>query len=112
LKGWSVLYKTAKGTGTITCNNGQKADVKINTKGGGLTAGKSEIRDGHAKFSDVSDIKELFGTYAAAEASAGAGKSGEAEVMTKGSVSMTLTGKGEGVNLGASLDKFTIKKAQ
>jgi hypothetical protein len=110
LKGWSALYKTSKGTGTITCDNGQKATVKIDAKGGGLTAGKSQVRDGHGKFSEVADIGELFGTYAAAGASAGAGKSGEAQAMTKGEVSLTLSGTGTGVELGASLSKFTIKK--
>lgn len=110
LKGWSAFYKTAKGNGTITCDNGQKAEVKINAKGGGLTAGKSEVRDGHGKFSAVPDIKALFGSYAAASASAGAGKSAEAHAMTKGEVSLALTGKGSGVELGVSFSKFTITR--
>lgn len=110
LKGWSAFYKTAKGTGTITCDNGQKGTVSIEAKGGGLTAGKSQVNDGHGKFSSVADIKELFGSYAAASASAGAGKSGEAHAMTKGEVSLTLTGKGTGVELGVSFSKFTIKR--
>ena len=37
LKGWSAFYKTAKGDGTITCSNGQKARVKIKATGGGRT---------------------------------------------------------------------------
>lgn len=110
LKGWSAFYKTASGTGTITCDNGQKANVKLDAKGGGLTAGKSQIRDGHGKFSAVADISELFGTYAAASASAGAVKSAEANVMTKGGVSLALTGKGTGFELGVSLGKLTISK--
>lgn len=110
LKGWSVIYKTAAGNGTITCDNGQKANVKISAKGGGLTAGKSQVRDGHGNFSEASDISELFGTYAAASASAGAVKSGEAQAMTKGEVSLALTGKGSGFELGVSFGKFTITK--
>lgn len=110
LKGWSILYKTASGTGTITCDNGQKANVKISAKGGGLTAGKSRVDDGHGKFSSVADISELFGSYAAASAAAGAGKSGEAHALTKGEVSLTLTGSGNGVELGVSLSRFTISK--
>ena len=110
LKGWSALYKTAKGNGTITCDNGQKASVRIEAKGGGLTAGKSQVRDGHGKFSSVADISELFGSYGAASASAGAVKSGEAHAMTKGEVSLTLTGTGSGIELGVSLSKFTIKR--
>ena len=30
--------------------------------------------------------------------------------MTKGSVSLAITGKGTGIELGASLSKFTIKR--
>ena len=72
LKGWSAFYKTAKGKGTITCENGQTANVSLVGKGGGLTAGKSEIRDGDGKFNEVADISELFGTYVQANATAGA----------------------------------------
>lgn len=43
LEGWSVFYKTASGTGTITCDNGAVIPVKISSKGGGLTVGKSKI---------------------------------------------------------------------
>jgi hypothetical protein len=110
LKGWSAFYKTASGSGTITCENGQTADVKISAKGGGLTAGKSEIRDGHGKFSEVADIKELFGSYANGAVSAGAVKSSEAQAMTKGEVSLALAGHGTGVDLGISFGKFTITR--
>jgi hypothetical protein len=84
LKGWSAFYKTSHGSATLTCDNGQTAHAKIEARGGGLTAGKSEVRDGHGKFSEVADIKELFGTYANASAAAGAVKSSEAQAMTKG----------------------------
>jgi hypothetical protein len=110
LKGWSAFYKTASGAGTITCENGQTASVKISAKGGGLTAGKSEIRDGHGKFSEVADIKELFGSYANGAVSAGAVKSSEAQAMTKGEVSLALAGHGTGVDLGISFGKFTITR--
>src|SRR5690606_6632578 len=39
MKGWSVFYKTASGTGTVHCNNGQSMNVKLSAKGGGLTVG-------------------------------------------------------------------------
>src|SRR5436190_14043293 len=32
--------------GMIHCDNGQKATVRLSVRGGGLTAGKTEIRDG------------------------------------------------------------------
>jgi hypothetical protein len=110
LKGWSAFYKVAHGRGTITCDNGQKATVSLEAKGGGLTAGRSEVRDGLGKFSEVADISELFGTYAAAGADAGAVKSAAAGAMTKGEVSLALSGKGTGFELGVSFGKFTISK--
>ena len=110
LSGWSAFYKTASGSGTITCNNGQKAAVHISSKGGGLTAGKSEI-SGHGSFTEVSSINELFGSYATTEAHAGAGPAKAAQVMTKGPVSLEFTGSGEGVDLGFSFGGFTISKA-
>jgi hypothetical protein len=110
IKGWSAFYKTASGSGTITCDNDQTAKVKLSAKGGGLTAGKSVVREGHGKFSEVQDIKELFGSYASGSAGAGAGKSSEAGVMTKGEVSLALAGNGTGVELGVSFGKFTITR--
>ena len=58
LKGWSVFYKTAEGGGRVTCNNGEKAKVKIKVTGGGLTFGKMDIRDGNGTFSEVLHIDE------------------------------------------------------
>jgi hypothetical protein len=110
MKGWSVFYSRASGSGTITCDNGQTAQVKLEAKGGGLTAGKSRIREGQGKFSRVDNISELFGSYATANADAGAGNSAAAKAMTKGEVSLALSGKGTGVELGVSFGKFTITK--
>jgi hypothetical protein len=110
LKGWSAFYKVASGTGTITCENGEKASVKLSAKGGGITAGKSEIRDGLGKFSEVSSIKELFGTYVSASAGAGAVKDVSAMAMTKSEVSLALSGKGSGFELGVAFGKFTITR--
>ncbi len=110
LKGWSAFYKTSRGSGTITCDNGQTARAKISATGGGLTAGKSQVRDGHGKFSEVADIKELFGSYAGATAAAGAVKSSEAQALTKGEVSLALAGTGTGMELGVSFGKFTITR--
>jgi hypothetical protein len=110
LKEWSAFYKRADGGGTISCDNGQTANVRITARGGGLTAGKGEIRDGKGTFSDVADIKELFGTYVAAEASAGAVKNAGAAVVTKGEVTLGLEGKGTGWELGVAFGKFTITR--
>jgi hypothetical protein len=110
LAGWSAFYKVAHGQGTITCDNGQKARVKIEAKGGGLTAGKYKVTDGIGKFNEVPDISELFGTYVQAAAEAGAVKSSAASALTKGDVSLALAGNGTGINLGISFGKFTISK--
>jgi hypothetical protein len=110
LSGWSAFYKTASGSGMVTCDNGQTASVVIRATGGGLTVGKSKISDGHGRFSNVSDISDIFGAYGVAEAHAGMGKSSSAQVMTKGIVSLELTGKGQGVDLGVAFGKFTISK--
>jgi hypothetical protein len=107
IKEWAVLYKHAKGTGTITCSNGQRAHVAISSKGGGLTAGRFRI-EGHGEFSEVNDIRELYGSYVQAQANAGVVKSGAAVVVTKGEVSLGLAGKGEGWDIGVSLGNFVI----
>jgi len=110
LKEWSAFYKKADGAGVISCDNGQSADVRITARGGGLSAGKGEIRDGKGTFSDVADMKELFGTYVAADASAGAVKNAAAAVVTKGEVTLGLEGKGTGWEVGISFGKFTITR--
>lgn len=110
MKGWSAFYKTASGTGTIKCSNGQTLAVKLSAKGGGLTVGKSSIEDGHGEFSAVHNIEEVLGSYISAEAHAGAVKSTKAQVMTKGEVSLALSGKGRGWDLGIAFGKLTISR--
>ncbi|MEA2165914.1 MAG: hypothetical protein QOK37_4041 [Thermoanaerobaculia bacterium] len=110
LSGWSAFYKTAHGSGTVTCDNGQRARVKLSSKGGGITFGRSQI-DGIGTFSDVSGIAQIFGTYVQSEAHAGAGKSAKASAMTKGEVSLSIVGKGQGVDVGIAFGKFTIERA-
>ncbi len=112
LRGWSAFYKTASGDGAITCNNGQKARVKIRAKGGGFTFGKSEIIGGTGKFTGVRNISEVFGSYVQSEAHAGAGKSADVQAMTKGEVSLALTGTGRGIDIGFAFGKFTIERAK
>lgn len=110
LSGWAVIYKEANGAGTVTCSNGQRAAVDIAVRGGGLAAGKFEIDDGQGRFSAVRDIAEVFGTYAQAEAQAGAVRSANAQALTKGEVSLALSGTGRGWDLGVSLGGFTITR--
>ena len=110
MKGWSAFYKTYEGSGTIKCSNGQSARVKLEAKGGGLTFGKSEIDNGKGQFSGVKSIEEIFGTYVEAEAHAGAVKSSKASVMTKGPVSLALSGVGRGWDVGIAFGALTISR--
>jgi hypothetical protein len=112
LTGWAAIYKHAEGGGTITCSNGKSYRVNIVAVGGGLTAGKYKLENATGKFSEVYDASELFGSYAQGEANAGVVKSGVAQVLTKGNVSLALAGTGEGVNLGISFGKFTIQQVK
>ena len=109
LRGWSFFYQTAHGDGVVTCANGEKADVTIKTEGGGLTFGKQDVVGGKGEFSEVQDIKDLYGSYVAAGVKAGAVKSSQAAAMTKGEVSLALSGKGQGFDLGVAFSKFTIE---
>ena len=112
LAGWSALYQHAEGSGHIMCDNGQSSAVSISMVGGGLTAGKFRIDNGTGEISHVRGIHDVFGDYAQAGASAGVVKSGTAQVLTKGNVSLALAASGEGVNIGISFGKFTIQKAK
>jgi len=109
MSGWSVFYKTSAGEGTVSCDNGQRLAVRISAKGGGLSFGKSKIENGTGEFSGVRDIHDVLGTYATAEAHAGASRSTKAQAMTKGDVSLALAGKGSGWDVGVAFGKFVIE---
>lgn len=108
MSGGGAFYKHSTGTGEISCSNGQHLSVAIESKGGGLTFGHSDIKDGVGKFSPVSDVHDLIGGYATAEANSGSGETSKAQVVTKGSISLALTGKGTGHTLGVSFGSFII----
>jgi major membrane immunogen (membrane-anchored lipoprotein) len=108
--GWAAIYKRLDGQGHVMCDNGQSANVMIHIRGGGLTAGKYSIEDGKGEFTNVKNINEIFGDYATAGANAGAVKSAESLAMTKGEVSLAVTGVGRGFNLGVDVSKFEISR--
>lgn len=108
MSGWSAIYQHAEGRGKVSCDNGQRAAVTISVHGGGLTAGKFHV-SGHGDISNVYSIRDVYGSYAQAGASAGVVRSGTAQVLTKGTTSMALSGSGEGVDLGVAVDAFKIE---
>lgn len=111
MTGWSAFYKASDGSGTIRCSNGQTMKVKLRARGGGLTVGKATIDSGKGEFTSISGgIKELLGSYVAAEAHAGAVNAAQANVMTKGEVSLSLAGTGKGWELGIAFGKLTISR--
>ncbi|HEY5802418.1 MAG TPA: hypothetical protein VIT90_01810 [Lysobacter sp.] len=110
LDGWSFIYKQTSGNGTVTCSNGQSIPVHVSAKAVGLTAGKWQIDNGKGRFTDVHNINDVLGNYVQASANAGIVKSGEAQVLTKGPVSLALAGGGEGINLGVDVGAFNIER--
>ncbi|WP_430760091.1 hypothetical protein [Solilutibacter silvestris] len=110
LDGWSMVYSSATGSGTVDCSNKKSMPVRISAKALGASIGKWQIDKGTGRFTDVQNINDVLGTYAKAEVNAGLAKSGSLQVLTKGNVSLALAGKGEGVNLGVEVGGFTIEK--
>jgi hypothetical protein len=112
LSGWSAIYKHSEGTGIVTCADGSSLPVKISAKGAGLTVGKSQVDDGSGTFTNVHNVGDVLGSYAEGEVHAGAVKSGNVQVLTKGTVSLALAGAGEGIDLGIDVGEFTLTKAK
>lgn len=111
MSGGGAFYKHSTGEGVVKCSNGKTLAVSIEAKGGGLTFGHSEIKNGQGKFAGVADIRDVIGGYATAEANAGnGGDASKAQVVTKGSISLALTGKGTGRTIGVSFGSFIISE--
>jgi len=108
LEGWSAFYKTASGDGTVTCSDGTRLPVRITSRGGGLTFGISQVDDGRGEFTGIYRIHDVLGSYAAAEAHVGFMKARQVQVVTKGNVSLALSGSGSGWDIGVSVAKFTL----
>ena len=109
LKSWSVFYKSGKGSGTVTCDNGKKARVSIRTHGGGITFGKSNIT-GHGEFKNVPSMQDIYGSYASAGGHAGVVKSASAQSLSKDDITLDISGTGTGVDLGFDFGDFKISR--
>lgn len=112
LHGWSAVYSHAEGKGVVSCKDGSTMPVLITIRGGGLTAGRSEVDHGTGDFTHVRTIDDVLGRYAQGEAHAGVMKSGTAQVLTKGTVSLALAGAGQGIDLGVDVGELTLKPAK
>lgn len=107
LSGWSFVYKQYDGIGNISCSNGQRAQVALASKSVGFTIGKSEI-EGTAAFSEVKNLNEIYGSFVALEGHAGATKSVDGQILTRGEISLYLSGKGRGIDIGVTLGALKI----
>lgn len=107
LSGFSFVYKQYDGIGNISCSNGQRAQVALASKSIGFTIGKSEI-EGTGVFSDVRNLNEIYGSFVALEGHAGTVKSVDGQLLTRGEISLVLSGKGRGIDIGVTLGALTI----
>lgn len=105
---WSALYASTVGEGTVTCSDGATLPVAIRANGIGITAGKWKITQGTGRFTRVADIDDVLGHYVALSGDIGVVSSGTARMLTKGRVSLALTGTGEGFDLGVAIGDFRI----
>jgi hypothetical protein len=110
MKGWAAIYRTAHGGGTITCSNGEKMEVALDSKGVGVAAGKGEVTGARGVFSPVEHTEELFGNYVGRSAAAAAGEANVASAFVKGDVSLALYGQGKGIGLAKSGSTLTITR--
>ena len=109
LTGWSFIYQGYKGTGIVSCTNGQSAGVKLTVHGGGLTLGVIDIQDAKGKFTGIKSIKDIYGPYFSIGVHAGFARSAEARSLFKGDIAGGGAGVGGGYNLGFTFSGLTIK---
>lgn len=107
LSGWSFVVRHYDGSGNVTCSNGQRAQVKLRSRGVGFTIGKSDL-DGTGYFSELKDISEIYGAFVALEGHVGVIRSGHGQVMTRGVVSLVISGTGRGFDIGVTLGGLDI----
>jgi hypothetical protein len=111
LKGWSFAYKQYDGTGMVSCSNGQRARVILESKSLGFSIGASEI-EGTGEFTQLKDIREIYGLFASLEGHAGVTQSGSGQVLTRGVVSLALSGEGRGIDIGVTLGGMRISPGE
>ncbi len=103
----AAFYQRGDGSGEVICDNGQRRTVYLRSRDGGISFGKSTF-SGIGKFGGVFDIDDVFGSYV--DANAHAGNASGAAAMTRGDVSLALSGTGKGPSLGFAFGKFSISR--
>lgn len=109
LTGWSFFYKAYKGTGVVSCTNGQSARVSLVLHGGGITFGVGDIDNAKGKLTGIKSIKDIYGTYFSIDLHAGFARAAEARALFKGYIAGGGAGVGGGYNLGFAFSGLTIK---
>jgi hypothetical protein len=106
---WSVFYRNVTGTGTVTCEDGERAEVTLQYHGGGITFGVSDL-SGVVRFSQVRDASEVLGAYFTVEGHAGLVHSVEGRAGTRGPVWISQAGNGRGFDLGFAFGALSIRR--
>jgi hypothetical protein len=101
---WAFLISKGKGEGEVSCDNGQQAEVVLESSGIGVSLGAQKYQNATGKFTYVNDIEDVFGEYKASGASVGlGGTAGAAGLLKKDSkVRLGMFGTGKG---GASISR-------
>lgn len=110
LRSWAAFYKSGKGDGKISCDNGKKADIFIRTHGGGVQFGKFNIANGSGKFTPVKSIDELFGKYASVGGEGAAVKARIGQSLSKDDITLDIKGTGTGGGFGFDFGSFRISR--
>lgn len=105
---WSPQQAAATGAGMVTCTNGSAMLVIVSARGPGIAAGRWDITDGRGTFAHVARIEDIPGSYAAIEGDIGVSAAGTVQALTKGGVSLRLSGKGRGFSAGIAIRDFSI----
>lgn len=109
LEGFSLAYRQYDGSGEVTCDNGEKALVSLSSKSIGFTIGYSSI-EGEGYFTEVRNINEILGNYVSLGNHFGFNKSIDRQILTSGEISLALTGRGHGFDIGFTIGDLSIKR--
>ncbi|MDO8527883.1 MAG: hypothetical protein Q7T03_09380 [Deltaproteobacteria bacterium] len=108
-----MFFTRGKGTGTITCDSGETANIIVRAYGGWVTLFQKKGIDGNGTFSKVEDISKLYGSYTDSQTTAGhSGALVKTPIVWKRNISLQFSGTPKGWNPGASMGEFRILPAE